>query len=84
MDENGLWPVRCEILAALYEAEMEDGTVSDEIRARMGANQNEDRYCWPCNEVEWTDEWKAEFRRRRQGAVGRALKWNGSTWEGHE
>jgi len=69
MDADGLWPLRCEVLRALLEAQMGDGTVSEEMGARMGTGPNEGRYCWPCNEVEWTEAWKAEYRRKYLGKV---------------
>lgn len=56
------WPT-CEIESALLEADIFDGRISDEIAQRMGYDQ--ERYVWPCGEVQWTEEWKAELRRRR-------------------
>ena len=54
----------CDIQVALLEAYIGDGEISDEIADRMG--RHEGRYCWPCKEVEWTDEWKAECGEMRK------------------
>lgn len=57
------WP-DCDIEAALVESYIGDGTVSDDIAARMGITEEiRGRYTWPCSEVVWTEEWKAEYRR---------------------
>lgn len=62
------WPT-CEIEAALIESYVGDGKVDEAIAERMGHTDNADSYVWPCNEVVWTEEWKAEYQRRK--AVGR-------------
>jgi hypothetical protein len=45
-----------------------DGSVSEQTARRCGylkADGSEDSgYVWPCAEVVWTEEWKAEYRRR--------------------
>jgi hypothetical protein len=59
----------CEIDSALFEACIDDGTVSEEIAVRMGflvdGKQN-GNYNWMCPEVDWTEEWKAEYLRRNK------------------
>jgi hypothetical protein len=52
----------CQIEEAIFEAHWGDGQVSDEIASRMGANT--DAHIWQCGEVDWTEEWKAEYRNR--------------------
>jgi hypothetical protein len=54
----------CTIELALWNAYFGSGEVTPDIARRMGATpENEGRYVWPCGEVEWTEEWKAEYRR---------------------
>jgi hypothetical protein len=55
---------RCDIQKAIGEAFMTDGTVSKDIARRMGYTDHL-AYNWPCTEVDWTPEWKAECVRRR-------------------
>jgi hypothetical protein len=57
-------PFRCEIQEAIAEAYMTDGTVSREVAARMGYVDCR-QFLWACPEAEWTEEWKAECRRRQ-------------------
>ncbi len=59
----------CEIELALMEAEISDGEVTQEIAQRMGYEGVAARYVWPCTEVEWTEEWKAEWFRRHPEKV---------------
>ena len=63
-DNDSAWPT-CEIEAALVEAYCSSGEISDEIAQRMGRNDAANlSYGWPCGEVEWTEEWKAEYLER--------------------
>lgn len=55
----------CEIELSIGEAYLGDGRVSADIAERMGYTANTSRYVWPCNEVEWTEDWKAEFEKRK-------------------
>ena len=59
-------PFPCKIEDALTLASGRDGKVSEAIARRMGYfdhNPSKHFSCvWPCNEVEWTAEWKAECR----------------------
>lgn len=50
----------CPIRDALFMAFWDDGRVTPEIAQRMGRQEHEMRYVWPCTEVEWTPEWIAE------------------------
>lgn len=56
----------CEIETALLCAYFDDGKVAPDIAERAGANEEENagRYIWQCSEVDWTDEWKAEYLAR--------------------
>ena len=58
----------CDIEQALALAYLDDGTVSEDIARRMGylkPDGTTDRnYAWPCTEVEWTEDWKAEVLAR--------------------
>lgn len=54
----------CEIELALGEAYILSGNVTADIAQRMGYTDDGMAYTWPCGEVEWTDEWKAEYSRR--------------------
>lgn len=62
---------KCEIDRALLEAMFGDGSVSTDIAERMGYLDNSPprhegfAYNWPCKEVCWTEEWKAEVNARR-------------------
>lgn len=51
-DDNS-WP-ECEIMAALIEGYVGDGTVSEEIARRMHHSENADCYSWDCGEFEQT------------------------------
>lgn len=64
LNEDG-WAVACPLLNLLFDAECGDGTVSEETAQRCGYIDHEGAYVWPCNEVEWSEEWKAEYRRRK-------------------
>lgn len=59
---------RCCIQSAIIDAWSDGGDVSAEMARRMGFldadGATTSRYLWPCTEVEWTDGWKAEYRRR--------------------
>jgi hypothetical protein len=57
----------CEIAKALGEAYWDDGSVSKEIGDRMGyKDESPPAYVWQCGEVVWTEEWKAQYRRRHE------------------
>lgn len=60
----------CEIDEAISLAYWGDGTVSHEIAQRMGYTKPKEgerpEYVWMCGEVEWTEEWKAEFIGRKE------------------
>jgi hypothetical protein len=60
------WPT-CEIELALGEAYLGDGKVTADIARRMGQTEHEGRYVWPCGEANWTEEWKAEYLKRKAG-----------------
>jgi len=64
--EMGAENTKCEIEQALSEGAI-TGRVPKEIARRMGFFENRGKYVWPCPEVEWTEEWKAEVLRRRGG-----------------
>jgi hypothetical protein len=59
----------CPIQYAVGSALFGDGTVSEDIAERMGFLKHKGRYGWPCNEVEWTEEWKAEFEAMKAKAT---------------
>jgi hypothetical protein len=59
------WPT-CELEAALTTACFDTGEITLDIAKRIGMRDGEERYVWPCNEVEWTEEWKAEYHRRKE------------------
>jgi len=60
------WPT-CPIEEAILLASIDDGTLSPEMAARAGySDETKLSYVWPCTEVEWTEEWKAEYLRRQQ------------------
>ncbi len=42
----------CDIEQALLEACFGDGDVTTEVAERMGRKPSEDRYNWPCRELE--------------------------------
>jgi hypothetical protein len=56
----------CELEDSLLTACFDDGKIDQQTAQRIGMNtdQHEDRYVWPCSEVVWTEEWKAEWRKR--------------------
>ena len=57
--------VSCDIRRTLLWAYFDDGYVPEEIGRRMGYDGSAPlRYSWPCSEVEWTEEWKAEYNKR--------------------
>ena len=38
------------------------GEISEPMAKRAGITEdNKSLYQWPCGEVEWTEEWKAEY-----------------------
>jgi len=45
------------------------GYVPTDIATRMGFFEHRGEYQWPCPEVEWTEEWKAEYLARKRRAV---------------
>lgn len=63
LNDESAWPP-CELEAALTTACFDDGYIPLSIAKRIGMKEDEGRYCWPCAEVDWTSEWKAEYRRR--------------------
>lgn len=41
-----------------------DGMIDERTAQRIGMNEStKNRYTWPCSEVDWTEEWKAEWYR---------------------
>lgn len=60
------WPT-CQIEEAILFASIDDGSVTEEMAARAGYNEDTKlAYVWPCSEVEWTDEWKAEVLAKQE------------------
>ncbi len=57
---------KCEIFNALWNTYLGSGDISEDIAKRMGYLEEDGeetgRYCWPCNEVEWTPEWQAAYK----------------------
>ena len=74
LDATGCYAVNCEILEALLDAACGGGTVSADIGARMGTSAGETRYVWQCGEVEWTEEWKEQYARRKGYASAEAYQ----------
>jgi hypothetical protein len=60
-------PPACPIEYALSLASVMDGKVTPEIARRAGY-MNDNSFLWMCNEVEWTPEWIAEWKRRHPEA----------------
>lgn len=60
--EEDEWP-DCPIESALVYALFGDGSITQEFADRMGYKQF--YYGWKCGEFEPTEEWKAEYRRRK-------------------
>ena len=59
--------IRCPIQRTLDAACIGDGEISDAMAVRMGiTEETKNAYGWPCAEVEWTEEWKAEYIRRKE------------------
>ena len=58
-------PDACPIEMALSLASIDDGMISEDIARRMGFTTPTARYCWPCGEVDYTQEWKDEWSRRK-------------------
>lgn len=60
----------CDIEQALALAYLDDGAVSEDIAQRMGYlkpdGTRNGAYVWPCTEVEWTDDRKAEVLARKE------------------
>ncbi len=54
----------CTIFEAIHDAASEDGTVSPEMAERMGLIENKGKYVWMCNEVEWSQEWMEQSRKK--------------------
>lgn len=63
-DAGEIGSSQCEIFEALWNADMDQGQVSEDIARRMGLIGNETRYVWPCTEVEWTQAWLDERSRQ--------------------
>lgn len=66
----------CELDFQLWKACMGDGSVSRDVAVRIGYlvdavtfQQTNENYNWPCTEVDWTEEWQAEWLRRKEQAV---------------
>lgn len=59
LNDETAWPT-CELEADLLEARFGDGEIPADTAKRIGIN-DEIRYVWPCAEVEWTEEWQAEY-----------------------
>ena len=55
----------CEIQKALDYACVGTGKILLEIWDRMG--HDEGNYIWQCGEVDWTEEWKAEYLAAKGG-----------------
>lgn len=52
----------CDIDNALLIAYFDDGKVCTEIAKRAGlTEQAQGSYVWVCGEVDWTEEWKAQY-----------------------
>jgi len=69
MPENeDIFPLLCEIESALYDADFDNGMVTEEIMNRSGYESG--RYVWCCNEVDWTEEWKNEYSNRNNQSGG--------------
>lgn len=67
---------RCDLQQLIDEAALGDGTVSIETARRMGiVDATRGHFLWPCAEVDWTPEWKAEWQRRQtlRYRIGKAL-----------
>ncbi len=60
-------PEACPIDLAIGEASVSDGKITNKMAKRMGYDPN--KYVWRCGEVEWTDEWKAEWKKRHPEAA---------------
>lgn len=55
---------RCDIEKELAYGTVGDGTINDEIAARLKIDRK--RYVWQCGEWDPTEAWKAEFERRHR------------------
>lgn len=66
----------CEIQQAIFEAFCGDGTVTSDVARRMGYADHRTAFLWQCGEVEWTEEWKAEHRRRQTWRYRIAAGWH--------
>ncbi len=59
----------CELEDNLLLACFDDGKIDATTAQRIGMNEStKNRYTWPCGEVDWTEEWKAECRLRHPEA----------------
>jgi hypothetical protein len=56
-------PEACSIDFEIGKAYFGDGTIGEDIARRMGLIDHPREYVWQCGEVEWTEAWKAEYRR---------------------
>lgn len=55
----------CDLEESLLLACFADGTITEQTAQRIGiTGETQNRYVWPCGEVEWTEEWKAECHKR--------------------
>ncbi len=58
----------CPLMYAMALACINDGTVDEDTARSIGYlkenGRTEGRYAWPCVEVIWTEEWKAEWSAR--------------------
>lgn len=59
------WAEACPILNAIFMSQIDGEGLSEEMARRCGYVEHEGAYVWPCAEVKWTEEWKAEYRRRK-------------------
>ena len=63
LNDDAAWPT-CELEVALLTACFGDGAIDERTAQRIGVtDQTEGHYTWPCGEVDWTEEWKAEWYR---------------------
>lgn len=63
LNDDAAWPT-CELESALLTACFDSGEIPLAIAQRIGMTTDDGRYVWPCAEVDWTEEWQAEYYRR--------------------
>jgi hypothetical protein len=54
----------CDLQEEMADASSNDGTVTEKIYKRLGADSG--NYVWMCPEVEWTKEWMDKVKRGEQ------------------